>query len=298
MLNRLILTDAATPFDALQGQTFQDYEIFRNDSRCLSIRFNWEGCGAYCENYEVYFSFDSNTGDELIADDLFTPNGYGAVKKMITAERQQSLTEEIESEKEQLEKIREGNATNDSDSTTLKEQIEMYEDCSQRRNDSDIEYDKIYLGDSAVWFVAGRCSNHAMRAIDDLYDFYNRVPVYNHINLLSEYGKQFFTLTSKQVSHPRKFKIYEGTINNKYPILFFENALADGTQYSYCYKKYGTMIDLENISTAETIQLEERDPNGNRTGTLNLKREGRKFVGTYYNSGSGKSMRFEVMEKN
>jgi hypothetical protein len=50
-------------------------------------------------------------------------------------------------------------------SEEVEDQIAIYEDCFTDFTLEDIEY---YFGKDKLTFVAGRCSNHAMRALDDL----------------------------------------------------------------------------------------------------------------------------------
>jgi hypothetical protein len=298
LLNKLITPETSDPFEALeQGTSFLNYQVLRNDARVLSLRFAFEGCGAYCENYDLYFSFNSESGEVITVRDIFTEEGYNSAKWKIAEERKSLLQKEINRAKEQIGPTADSTGArqqrNEEISTTLADQITLYEDCLERRDSGDVDTDSFYLSDSSVWFIGERCSNHAMRAIDDLDQFEDELKLVWLESRLNRYGKYLFGLGSKKNGNIERFKIYSGTIAGKYPIWFFVNTTGPETLFAYCYQKYGVIIELRNNGDSQPMALTEISPEGDEIGKINISKSGGGYSGKYINT-SGEELNFKV----
>lgn len=299
LLNKLISGESSDPFDALDSaSTFLNYQVLRNDARILSVRFTMEGCGAYCENYSLTYTFNSSNGELIQIRDVFTREGYKKAKRLIAEKRKKILRETIEHKKTEIEKASADSAVADSSNSAamiLRDQLDLYEECLGWRDSTTVNGNDFSISDSSVWFVEGRCANHAMRAIDELDEFHNEIRIAYHPELLSDYGKYIFGLSEKYSPRPRRFKIYSGDIAAQYPILFFENSTSGNTVYTYCYKKYGQIIELQVQASQGHLNLIETDGQNIEKGKFHLKRTTNGFKGSYFNA-SGTEMSFNVSE--
>lgn len=292
-LHKLIGQGGSDVFGQLDDwHTFSGYDVLRNDERALSVRITWEGCGAYCEHYDEYFSFSSSSGNLIDGSHLFQTSEIPKLRSDLSQVRNGLLQEEIESIKNDLAGIDSGNH---EDSVTLAMQLEMYEWCVQARDENYVNEKRFYLKDASIWLVEDRCSNHAMRGIDDLDQFHLEVSPGQFTNVFSDFGKYILRLSPEPVNDAPRLTIYSGTIAGKYPIQFFSFEEGGGTNYMYCYKKYGTIIELVKMETADkaALILQESDQNGNPNGTFKLTGFGKGLRGQYINA-TGKEMRVEL----
>lgn len=299
LLHKLITPETTNPFDALDhGSTFLNYRVLRNDGRVLSVSFTMEGCGAYCENYSLTYSFNSISGELIQARDLFTKEGYRKAKFLIAEERKQLLKQAIQQKKNELKNAAADSAEADQPETTssiLTDQLDLYEECIGWRDSSTVNGNEFSLTDSSMWFIEGRCSNHAMRAIDELDEFRNELIIIHYSEFLNDYGEYIFGLSEKYFSGTTRFRMYTGSIGDQYPILFFENRTNGYPSYTYCYKKYGVLIELQNEESEDLLKLIETNHEDTQTGRFYLTPKLRGFSGSYLNA-SGTEMSFDVIE--
>lgn len=82
-------------FLSTDGTESQQFTVSRNDGRLLTIAFDSEGCGAYCENYSTYYSFDLQDGTVLTAANLFTPAGLQTLTVRLRQEQITRYTQQL-----------------------------------------------------------------------------------------------------------------------------------------------------------------------------------------------------------
>jgi hypothetical protein len=101
--NDTILTDTNKVFEKARyinqdsisqsGYSEISYDIEINNSRVLSLTFQMESTGAYSENYPEYYNFNTQTGNLILAKDIFTPDGIIEIKKILIRERKKRITQ-------------------------------------------------------------------------------------------------------------------------------------------------------------------------------------------------------------
>ena len=268
--------------DGLRGvdpQTWQSmpglgYTVLRNDARVLSLRIEGEGCGAYCEDFAYAHAFDATTGRHLEAADLFTPQGLQAIVGKIGASNAATLRKEIAS----LKKARKTPRPKDGPSVDdLEAAIGLYEDCLSSR--ADAEYRKIAgagrmeIEAGAVLFAQDRCSNHAMRALDDIGDFSTRIPASQLGPWLTGYGRTLLLGEGNAPAPTSPFgQVLRGTIDGKLPVTLRLPPIGDGQQVNavYFYDRYRTPIPVSGPYKDGVLTLDEPESKAQ----LRLKSEG------------------------
>lgn len=251
----------------------------------ISVSIQGEGCGAYCESFNKYFNFDKTTGQEVIIKDLFTKKGILEINKILKIKNIKSISNFIKE-------------NNNPSNKEIDEQIQMYQDCLQRRKKSKSsfsinKYTNMLLEKGKLTIEHGRCSNHALRALDDIGTFKNVFSFKFLKPYLSSYGINF--LGGKDFITPKNIlnkKIWHGKIDNKYQIILTKKTYSG---WIYWYTKYNKLIELKSEYKPPFLYLEETKYDKNQkkwitTSLIKLKMINNQLVGTYTNHMNKKTM--------
>lgn len=158
-----------------------------------------EGCGAYCEGFTSYFNFDAANGDRIETSDIFTTAGLAALNKKLTQQRIARINKELTRLKQEVKKPTQA-AVTDAEQDFSADSIDMYEVCKaglvQEGKDDlrQVRYRQMKFDKNKIIFIGGRCSNHAMRALDPLDIFENSFSLKEISLYLSAYGKEMVPL--------------------------------------------------------------------------------------------------------
>jgi len=230
------------------------YAVLRNDSRMLSLRVEGEGCGAYCESFSVGHAFDATTGRHLSPGDLFTAEGLADIARKIQANNAARLRKEIAalgSKARSKEEARE-------------DKIALYNECLTSRQDP--VYQKIEgmrgmeIDAKGVLFTQGRCSNHAMRALDDLDVFSTRFTPTQLGPWLTAYGRALLLGEGAAPAPASPFdQVLHGNIDARLPVTLRLEALrSDGSvAATYFYDRYRKAISVFGKYQDGVLLLEE-----------------------------------------
>jgi len=195
--------------------SFYEWKKNTTPKNILSIVINGEGSGAYPEEFECYNNFDLRTGNQILLTNIFTKKGKEEIAKTLNQKIKNSIQKFLYEIKDSIK----NNNLDKDEKERIEEQITMYEDCIQNVDDNNLEYAEYYFEKDSLIFIRGRCSNHAMRAIDDLYTFKNSFSYKELEKDLSIYGKNLINGSSEnKISVNPETKFYKGKINNKYAI--------------------------------------------------------------------------------
>ncbi len=224
-----------------------DYRVTRHD-QVFTISISGEGCGAYCEMFSYNFSFDAKTGRKLTIEDILTPNGQNKVLQIIKTNKQNEIAN-------QLKLLKSGGASFEKEQ--LDEAISLYEECQINDYSS---LDDFSIGNDALLFANGRCSNHAMRALDDLDSFHDQFSFSTVKPDLTSYGK-YLLLGEKTNQIPQSIlgRVFKGKIGNAGITLYIEEYMSDENKVGgyYFYDRYRTPIQLKGVWKNNQLELEE-----------------------------------------
>lgn len=272
------------PFKLMGYSSCEDFSYILGKKH-LNISVGIEGCGAYCEYYTRNFNFDLRTANGILLRDIVSKKGIKKLEKDI---RDRSI-KQIETA---ISKLAKGKEQEDA------EALNMYKDCLAVRKrekfyfklDRGVEFK---LTKYKIIFTHGRCSNHAMRALDDIGDFVNSFKLKTIKPYLTKYGKTF--LSGKKLKYTSPYaeqKLYKGYINKKYPITLYLNSISkEGfVEAIYWYNKYKTPIELSGTYKNGHFSLKEGE---NAIIEADLK-EKKRILGTYKKLKSSKKMSFDV----
>jgi len=261
------------------------FDVSEN-KKFVSLYMRVEGCGAYCEEADDHLLFLAQSGKHVPTKALFSKRGLHKFNEVNHKKIQQTIKDFLKKEEY------------DDD-----EQRELYQECLQKDYKGKIhEETEFSISKNRLTIYSGRCSNHAMRALDDIGDFANTYALDEVKNYLSPLGHYLLDPKVKVLKNTKMVEgIYRGKIANKYPIgLFIQRVYDDGSLSAmYWYKKYRQPIELDGHYENGTLKLYVKEHSEvekkwisveSFVGTLKNNR----FQGTWTNLRSGKSSTFDL----
>ncbi|HHL2822359.1 TPA: hypothetical protein ACQ431_000527 [Citrobacter murliniae] len=296
VLNQLPGNDPQITLDQLarsgiDGTANLDYTVEYRDDKILSLNIFAEGCGAYCESYNVPINFDLTNGANITLNDLFSSATIAELNTRVRKDIRGQIDAFIEQNKsrtpEQL-KEEKGEDFNYAD---------FYASCATY-TDGLYYVDKYSLQKELLVFLNERCSNHANRALDDLGDFTTKIPTATLRSQLTPYGQYLTTANSKKPHPPApglNGKLLYGTLGKSMRIVLQANCKDGYLNGAYYYEKFGAPIELTGKCDAENNQHYELKTTASADSeekmTLDLK--GGVYQGVWESNGKTLPVRFE-----
>lgn len=294
--------------DRFHGRQSVDYRIIENNKDFLSIELNEEYMGAYSSYSTDHENFDLRNGEVVYLPDLFTVDAYEIFKKMINNERKLSLQTAIASSYQGISEIyKEIQASNDesiieslkSDLEMLYDEVSIYEDCIKTIEEYGFPKE-FCLKKEELLVYRGRCSNHAMRALDAIGEFENTIKYSLIKPLLSKYGLNLlFDEKPGDFGTHYSGKIFYGHIAEKYPITLVLDKYSDKyVSGVYLYNNVGRTIQLSGEVKGNGLVLSEYNENDDNTGefSLTVSDDNKSIVGVWSNN-KGKSLKVELKRR-
>jgi hypothetical protein len=282
------------PADQLpEGTTTQDFQASRNDERVLTLSFSAEGCGAYCEEYDVDYNFDARSGRLLALEDLVRPAAYATLARRLNQEGRRLYTQQIKTLRRQLAAAQKKRPPATDEIEDLEQRIELNEGClgeggeGRWRADS-LGYVGLSLAKPGITLRAGRCSNHASRALDDVGDIVLTLPPSELQPLLTDYGRALILQQGDAAPPASPFgQVLHGRIGSAPITLLLDRANTDGSVSGhYFYDRYRQLIHLGGKREGNRLVLSESVNDKNATLTLQLR--GMSLTGQW--QGGGKTL--------
>lgn len=269
---------------------FYIWEKLETPKNILSLALDGEASGAYPEGFSIWKNFDLRTGNFINAKDLFQPNSAKTVENLI----QKSIKKEVNDFLTQLKSER-------NPSEEVVDQISIYEDCFTDFTLDGIEY---YFGKDKIRFIAGRCSNHAMRALDELDRHVVEFPYKDLEKYWSPYAKNLLSGSEKIDRTSFSHKLYKGKIDGKYPITMLIDQIYDDGSFSakYWYDKNKKLIEWNGKLKGNHISIIENDYYSEETNQwifralVEAELKDNKIIGTWQDYNTKKYLNLELEE--
>ncbi|MEJ5050401.1 hypothetical protein WH221_11195 [Chryseobacterium culicis] len=269
---------------------FYDWEKLETPKNILAIGIHGEASGAYPEEFADWKNFDLRTGNYINPEDLFqkstTKTVTGLIQKKIK-KRVNDFLVKLKSEKNPSEEVQ--------------EQIGLYEGCFMDYTLNGIKY---FFGKDKLTFVAGRCSNHAMRALDDLGSHELEFTYKELDKYWSSYAKNLISGSEKTEITSLNNKLYKGKIDGKYSVTVLISQVYDDGSFSakYWYDKNKKLIEWNGKIKGNHISIIENDYYSEETNQWIFKAlveadlQGRKIIGTWQDEKTKKYLTLELEE--
>jgi hypothetical protein len=243
--------------DEGHGVISLDYEIHAKTPGFLSLDIIGEYYGAYLNLGRNSYAFALADGSPLSLPGLFSESSLQRLRGRIS----QARVERIETFLAQLPT---DIATGDgAESAAI--QREIYEHCLPRHRDTRLDHDRLVLEQAQLTLIAGRCSAHAVRALDDLGEFSNSFAYTDLAEDLSSYGRCLLLeqrSDCRQLAKPQMGGVYRGEIDHRDRItLAITPPSAEGSSRAvYFHGKDASEIKLVvRHDASRTLLREQRD---------------------------------------
>ncbi|WP_341516616.1 hypothetical protein [Citrobacter gillenii] len=269
-----------------------DYTVEYRDANVLTLNMFAEGCGAYCESYNVPMSFDLANGAAITLNDLFSRATMAELNTRIRKDIRSQIDTFVAAQKSQKsEPIKE------EDGEDLGYD-DFYASCATY-TDGLYYIDKFSLQKDHLAFLNGRCSNHANRAGDELGDFTTKIPTADLHNQFTPYG-QYLTgakgTTPVEPAPGIDGKVMYGTLGKSLRIVLkVDCKYGDYFEGAYFYQKFGAPIELTGkCDTANNQHYELKTSDAEQAQekmTLELKNG--VYQGIWESNGKTLPVRFE-----
>lgn len=290
------LNQLANARTEIQGTASLDYSVEYLDRHFLTLNIFAEGCGAYCESYNVPLVFDLATGNAVTLDQIVNPQAIAGLNDRVRKNIGEKISTFISQQKAlpvDQQRVEDGK---------IVDYAAFYADCLARINTSDgADYnyiDRFSPDDKQITFLNERCSNHATRALDDLGDFKTEIPLTTIKDALTPYGQNILSVNTKQsTTLPPSLnnKLLYGTLGKNMRIVLNVKCEHSYLSGAYFYEKYGTAIELTGNCSPENNQHYElttmSDEAAKEKFTLDLK-DGY-YQGSWESNGKTLPVRFE-----
>ncbi|WP_213733158.1 hypothetical protein [Citrobacter europaeus] len=259
-----------------------DYTIEYRDANVLTLNMFVEGCGAYCESYNVPISFDLASGAAITLNDLFSRSMMAELNTRIRKDIRSQIDTFVTAQKDGGDP---GYA-------------EFYASCATYI-DGLYYIDRFSLQKDHLAFLNGRCSNHANRAGDELGDFTTKIPTGELHKQFTPYGQYLTGAKSTTPVEPTPGidgKVMYGTLGKSMRIVLkVDCKYGDFFEGAYFYQKFGAPIELTGkCDTADNRHYELKTSAAEQSEekiTLELK-DG-VYQGVWESNGKTLPVRFE-----
>ncbi|MFZ2268805.1 MAG: hypothetical protein WAV95_14615 [Azonexus sp.] len=272
------------------GTASLDFSVRHNDGRVLALEINTEGCGAYCEEFRQYFSFDAQTGRFLLIDDILTSHGLSEIGRRFFAERKRQYRQQIRNLRRELAQAHKTGKRKKDDIEDTEFRIALNEDCltpfQEMPGDAALRNalrsTRFVLTGQGLEFTAERCSNHASRALDDVGEVTLTLGLKDLAALLQPYGRYLLTGEGDAAAPVALHgQVLHGKVGSA-PITLRINPLNDDNSFSglYYYDKYRKPIPFSGKKTGKRLEFTEEAAQG-EAGSFTLSQDAAGLSGSW-----------------
>ncbi|MEY8761694.1 hypothetical protein [Chryseobacterium tongliaoense] len=270
---------------------FYGWEKLETPENILSISIEGEASGAYPEGFSKSDNFDLRTGNYINLQDLFQPNSVKTIENLINRKVKKRIDDFITRLKSEK---------NPSEET--QDQISIYEGCF---TDHTLEYLDYHFGKDKLTVVVERCSNHAMRALDDLGEHIIEIPYKDLEKYWSSYARNLLSGSEQAVAQPGiQNRLYKGKIDGKYPItVLIKRVFEDGSFSAvYWYDKNKKLIEWGGTLKGSHISITENDYHSEELkawipkALIEADVKGKRITGTWQDYKTKKYLNLELEE--
>ncbi|MBV6325060.1 hypothetical protein [Duganella violaceipulchra] len=254
---------------ALDGVSTQSYAVGRNDGRILTIAFNSEFCGAYCETSRQYYSFDMGSGRSVQAEDIFTVAGMRELARQMRKQRLAAYRNEAAQRKAALDALRKEKKASKDDLDDLEQRVALNSECASKESQLAKQSDadllaafRTYQLEAAAQkynIYSERCSSHAEQALDDVGTVKLALSYAELSPQLNDYGKALLTGTGAVPPAGGYFgQVLHGRLGTMAVTMTLKKDGDGGVEGTYFYDKFRQPIALDGTERDGKLVLNER----------------------------------------
>jgi hypothetical protein len=254
------------------GKVSLSYDVFANTQNILSLKFTEASCGATCNYWSQFYTFNSGNGDAIELKDIFSSQGFKAFRTYANAKCSNHLRKEFIGK----------------DSIDLEDTTSILE-CYQNS-----ELDDYFIEGGSIFIDGENCLMKYQRFLG--LDMTTEFRLDEFKDYLNDYGRAIFDPLHNAVAMYRSAslpQLFAGAIGESNSIVFImRHDFDDRIEGLYAYLKYGIGIYLEGSLNDRSLSLTEKGKNFNDNAYIDAIFDGEKIIGTWKNKDKSKTMRF------
>ena len=160
------------------------YQVDLLNEKLYSVTLNGEFCSAYCEHFEMSYTFDLQSGSLLTLETLFSIHGNKELSRAISEHKKSQLNQKID----ELTKMIKSNTNSSEDTEYYKDMLDLYQNCDSEY--TDLKDLRFIPSRDRIKIIYGRCSAHYNRNIDELWYFRKSILISDWAEHLSKIGRE------------------------------------------------------------------------------------------------------------
>ena len=158
------------------------FKVMNNDPDFFCISISATGCGAYCEAWTQYYTYESSSGRKVKLQDFFTSTGLQKISDSVKAMKARAIQDYTSKLKASLDK----GALSPEDKADYAQAIELLNKCT----DATIHQDALAysFSNKVLTIHLDKCLPHAIRFLDKV-DYSFSFDNNTYRDYLTDYGK-------------------------------------------------------------------------------------------------------------
>jgi hypothetical protein len=259
------------PLAKLKNEDEYGYSIICNNTRVFSLEIATGHHGAGSHYQFRNYSFDTNTGNTIDMNMMFTAAGQVKVKQSVYKTWKESIKANL------------------NDKTFS----EDYKTClTEAEKISELQINRMAVGEKAVDFWGGSCLDGSTWMMDKTLGPHH-IPYEQLLSMLTPYGLSLF-IGSPPSTNSLQRSLIKGKIDGKYDItLTFTESDPSGSMTGIIvYDRINSPIPISGTVTENKVLFHEMDQHNNPVSDLDCTWDGKNLTGTFKNLKSGKVMTF------
>lgn len=273
---------------SVTGIENQSFTVSRLDQKVITVDFDTEYCGAYCEASNYFYNFEAQSGRYIVLSELVTKSGVQEIMRRLKAEKIRQYREQLQQLKLKRKSLSSKRAKSQQDEIAdIEDRIALNTQCL---NDSQVSlnstasvealtYLRYKLLDHELMIFSSRCSNHASRALDDVGEVSVNISYDSLRPHLSKYGLAL--LFDEKITQENTVigQVLRGKLGNNAITMVLQADSKDTVSAIYFYDKYRKAISLFGIGQNGMFELIERNEDGQEQAKFQLKTSGTNVYG-------------------
>ena len=172
------------PDDPVAPINYLTYNVNLLNDKLYTVTFSGEFCSAYCEGFDMSYTFDLATGDLLTLDTLFSKNGQEKLLNELIEYKKRLIENKIN----ELKQVTQSDTIDSEDQDLYKRMLALYQECNSEY--ADLKHFRYIPSQDSLKIIYGRCSAHYNRDVDELWYFKKAISIDEWVEQLSEIGKE------------------------------------------------------------------------------------------------------------